>query len=62
MSNVVMGSGTIRNFCPKIQKLKNSSKSSETDYNEVKARLKLKEKTLNIFYNDLKNIDNLVRF
>jgi hypothetical protein len=29
---------------------------------EVKARLKLEEKTLNIFYNDLKNIDNLVPF
>jgi hypothetical protein len=29
---------------------------------EVKARLKLEEKTLNIFYNDLKNIDQLVKF
>jgi hypothetical protein len=27
---------------------------------EAKARLKLEEKTLNIFYNDLKNIDHLV--
>jgi hypothetical protein len=29
---------------------------------EVRARLKLEEKTLNIFYNDLKNLDNMVIF